>query len=69
MFSDEKWITEHFEELVEQYGGKYVGVANKKVISVGRGADEVAKKARNLVDPKRLHILKVPTERELTCLL
>jgi Family of unknown function (DUF5678) len=69
MSNDEKWIVEHFEELVKQYGGRYVGIAHRKVISVGKGADEVAKKARDCIDPKRLHILKVPTEQELTCLL
>lgn len=69
MSNDEKWIIEHFEELVKQYGGKYVGIANRKVIVAGSGADEVAEKASDLVEPRRLHILKVPTEREMTCLL
>lgn len=69
MSNDEKWITEHFEELVERYGGRYIGIANQKVVSVGDGADEVAAKARDLLDPRRLHILKVPKEQELTCLL
>jgi hypothetical protein len=69
MSSDEKWITEHFEELVAHYGGKYVGIAKRKVIAVGEGADEVAKKAKGIVEPKQLHIVKVPTAQEITCLL
>ena len=69
MSRDEIWITEHFQELVEHYGGKYVGIANRRVIAVGDGADEVAEKARDLVECKRLHIVKVPTEQEMSWLL
>lgn len=69
MSSDEKWITEHFEELVAHYGGKYVGIAKRKVIAVGAGANEVAKKARDMVEPTQLHIVKVPTAQEMSCLL
>ena len=69
MARDETWITEHFQELVERYGGKYVGIANRQVIAVGDGADEVAEKAAALVEHKRLHIVKVPTAQEMSCLL
>jgi hypothetical protein len=69
MSRDETWITEHFQELVEHYGGKYVGIANRRVIVVGEGADEVAEKARDLVELSRLHIVKVPTEQEMSWLL
>jgi hypothetical protein len=69
MTHDETWITEHFQELVERYGGRYVGIANGQVIAVGDGADEVAEKARELIARKRLHIVKVPTVQEMSCLL
>jgi hypothetical protein len=69
MMRDETWITEHFQELVERYGGRYVGIANRRVIAVGDGADEVAAKARDLVQRGRLHIVKVPTAQEMSCLL
>ena len=69
MSRDETWITAHFEELVEHYGGKYVGIAHCRVIAVGDGADEVAEKARDLVERQRLHIVKVPTDQEMSWLL
>ena len=69
MSRDETWITEHFQELGEHYGGKYVGIANRQVIAVGDGADEVAVKAATLVEHKHLHIVKVPTAQEMSCLL
>ena len=69
MARNETWITEHFQELIEHYGGKYIGIANRRVIAVGKGADEVAEKARDLVEHTRLHIVKVPTEQETSWLL
>ena len=69
MSRDETWIAEHFQELVEHYGGKYVGIVNRRVIAVGDGADEVAEKATDLVEHKRLHIVKVPIEQEMSWLL
>ena len=69
MARDETWITEHFQELVEHYGGKYIGIANRRVIAVGDGGDEVAEKVRDLVERTRLHIVKVPTEQEMSWLL
>jgi len=69
MSRDENWITVHFQELVEHYGGKYVGIAHCRIIAVGDGADEVAEKARDLVERQRLHIVKVPTEQEMSWLL
>jgi hypothetical protein len=44
MSRDATWITEPFQELVEHYGGTYVGIANWRVMAVGEGADEVADK-------------------------
>jgi len=69
MSRDEAWITAHFQELVEHYGGKYVGIAHCRVIAVGDGADEIAEKARDLFERQRLHIVKVPTEQEMSWLL
>ncbi len=69
MSPDEKWIAEHFEELVTQFGGKYVGIVKRQVIAVGEGADEVAEQAKGQVAAKQLHIVKIPTPEELSCLL
>jgi len=66
---DENWIMVHFQELVEHYGGKYVGIAHCRVIAGGDGAGEVAEKATDLVEHQRLHIVKVPTEQEMSWLL
>jgi hypothetical protein len=33
MKKSQKWITENFESLVSEYGGKYIGVINEQVVS------------------------------------
>ena len=69
MSRDETWITEHFQDLIKHYGGKYVGIANRRVIAVGDRADKVAEKTADLVERTRLHLVKVLTEQEMSWLL
>ena len=33
MKKTQEWITENFESLVSEYGGKYIGVVNEEVIA------------------------------------
>ncbi|MEW5937121.1 MAG: DUF5678 domain-containing protein [Candidatus Thermoplasmatota archaeon] len=64
-----RWIAEHFEELVNEYGGLYVAVVDDRVVAVGTDPkvveDESLQKHPN-VTPS---ILKVPKEEEIVCLL
>jgi hypothetical protein len=69
MSRDETWITEYFQDLVKHYGGKYIGIANRRVIAIGDRADEGAEKTVDLVERTRLHLVKVPTEQEMSWLL
>lgn len=69
MEKDDKWITQHFEELVDKYGGKYVAVVNKQVVAVGDSPKEVDKKARQLYPNRLPSVLLVPKEEDLTCIL
>lgn len=41
-----KWITQHFEEIVAKYGGKYIGVTDEKVVSVASTPKEVVAEAK-----------------------
>jgi len=69
MEKSQKWVTEHFEEIVAKYGGKYVAVAEEKVVSSGSNPKEVMEKAKKIVGKKKISLLRVPTEEELICLL
>lgn len=69
MNRSQKWITEHFEELVSKYGGKYVGVVGEQVVACALTPKEVMEQAQKLAGAKVVSLLKVPTEEELVCIL
>ena len=65
---DTKWAALHFDELVEKYGGLYVGILNSKVLARGKTPRQVIQKS-NLKDPYQLYLFKVPSKKDLVCLL
>jgi len=69
MKQSQQWITEHFEELVSKYGGKYVGVVGEQVIAFALTPREVMEQARQIVEEETVSLLKVPMEEELVCIL
>ncbi|MBI4411381.1 MAG: hypothetical protein HY541_02725 [Deltaproteobacteria bacterium] len=68
MHQDEKWAARHFDDLVKRYGGYYVGILSGKILARGKTPMQVIKKAK-LEKPEQLYLFKVPTKKELICLL
>jgi GTP cyclohydrolase III len=69
MKKTQKWITENFEELVDNYGGKYVAVVGEKVIAAARTPKEAREAATKVAQEEEISLLKVPREEELVCIL
>ena len=70
MNASNQWIRENFEFIVAEYGGKYIGVVGKEVISAALTPKEILEKAKSLgKDEEEVSLLKVPTEEELICIL
>jgi len=70
MKSSSQWITENFEYIVSEYGGKYIGVINDMVISAALTPREVLENARTLgKNEEEVSLLKVPTQDEILCVL
>jgi hypothetical protein len=70
MRKSQEWIPKNFESLVLKYGGKYIGVVDEEVVSVGLTPREVLEKAKKMgKEEEEVSLLKVPTEEELTCVL
>jgi hypothetical protein len=70
MKTAQEWITENFESLVSEYGGKYVGVINEQVIASALTPKVVLEQARRRGEKEEdVSLLKVPTEEELICVL
>lgn len=68
MNEDSQWIVEHFEELVDTYGGSYIAVVHKKVV-VGDDPKDVEDEALANYPSKSPSILRVPREEDIVCLL
>jgi hypothetical protein len=69
MDKDNRWIVQHFSELVEKYAGKYIAVVNEGLVAVGNSRAEVEKKAKGIEPGKMPSVLKVPREEDMACLL
>lgn len=70
MKRSQRWITEHFEELVTRYGGHYIAVAGEQVLAVALTPLEALEKAKPLApEEEEISLVKVPREEELVCIL
>lgn len=66
---DDGWITDHFEELVDQYEGKWVAVVDEAVAAVGDSAVEVEEEALKK-NPKKLpSVILIPHQEDFECVL
>jgi hypothetical protein len=69
MDKDDRWIVEHFSELVTKYAGKYVAVVNETLVAVGNSPTEVEVEAKKKYPRKMPSVLHVPREEDMACLL
>lgn len=69
MDKDDRWIVEHFSELVEKYPGKYIAVVNESLVAAGDSPDEVESEAKEKSCAKSPSVFHVPREEDLACLL
>ncbi len=51
--TDFAWLVDHGPEIFEKYAGKWIAVADGKVIGVGETATEAAERAREAAPGKR----------------
>ncbi len=63
---DDQWIHSHFEELVDNYAGRYVAVANEELF-VGESPKEVEEKARMKHPDSIPSVLRIPHVEDLIC--
>lgn len=66
---DDDWITDHFEELVENYEGKWVAVVDEEIASVGDSAIVVEEIALKKNPNKLPSVILIPHKEDFECLL
>ncbi len=65
-----QWITENFEYIVSEYGGKYIGVINDIIVSSALTPREVLENIKKMgKNEEEVSLLKVPVQDELLCVL
>lgn len=65
----DNWLTDHFEELVDQYGGQVVAVVDGEVVAVTETEKQADDLAREAYPDSMPFVFPVPTGEELICLL
>ncbi len=68
MTKDDKWIQVHFEELVEQFAGRSIAVANQELF-VGDNLKEAFELARKKYPKVIPSALRVPHPEDFLCAL
>lgn len=66
MTKDQKWIHAHFEELVDNYAGRYVAVANEELF-VGDSTKGVHEQAKAKHPDSIPSLLRVPRPEDFIC--
>ena len=62
---DNTWIRDHFEELVENYGGFFVAVAKQKVTGVGRTSFEAENKSIQKYPHVLPSVIQIPNANDI----
>lgn len=57
---NDKWVEEHFEDLIQQYPRKWIVVMDRKVVTSGGIRYFVERKAKGMVDGKDYSIYFIP---------
>lgn len=65
----DKWYSDHFEELVQKYGGKSIALVEENIVAVADTEREAARLARESQPDVVPLVLSIPLEEELVCLL
>jgi hypothetical protein len=62
MSTNDRWIARNFSTLIDQYGGRYVAIVNKKVVAVGDRPERVEAEAEKKTGAKTPSVVMVPAK-------
>ncbi len=70
-FNSDKWLAEHFENLVDQYAGRYILVVDGKVVYTDKDGSpkQIAQKAKARFPHTVPLFFRVPRPHEFVCAL
>lgn len=67
--ADDQWIRDHFQELIDKYAGKYVGVLDRRILLVSEDPVEIDRLVEEKHPGRLPSVILVPFEEDFNCLL
>ncbi|MER3433045.1 MAG: hypothetical protein C4288_06335 [Leptolyngbya sp. ERB_1_1] len=64
MEEDDRWLSEHFDELIDQYPGKIVAIKDSQLVGVGDTAAEVCRPFREAGEKVMPLVVAIPFATE-----
>jgi hypothetical protein len=70
-FDSDKWLTKHFEKLVDKYAGRYILVVDGAVLYTDKDGSprEIADKAKSRFPHSVPMFLRIPRPKDFLCAL
>jgi hypothetical protein len=70
-FNADQWLTEHFEELVDKYAGRYLLIVEGKILYTDKDGSprEIAAKAKARFPKSTPFFFRVPRPKDFLCAL
>ncbi|OGX40050.1 MAG: hypothetical protein A3C53_07120 [Omnitrophica WOR_2 bacterium RIFCSPHIGHO2_02_FULL_68_15] len=65
MDRDDRWIVDHFDQLITQYGGRYIAVVGRQVVASGLSAKQVEDDARRRTGASLPSVIRIPSDRDV----
>jgi hypothetical protein len=69
MDKNDRWIIDHFEEIVDKYGGECIAVVNEEIVAIDPSLKRVEEEAEKKYPDKEPSVLRVPKKESLVCIL
>lgn len=67
--ADDQWIRDHFQELIDKYAGKYVGVLDERILLVSEDRVDIDRLAVKVAPDRLPSVILVPFEEDFNCIL
>ena len=67
--ADHQWVRDHFQELIDNYAGKYVGVLDARILLVSEDRVEIDRLAAKKAPGRLPSVILVPFKEDFYCIL
>ncbi len=64
-----KYFREHFEELVDKYGGNYIAIIGENIVTVNKSAKKAEEDAILKFPDSKPIVAPIPKKEDLVCAL